>query len=64
MGIYYQEREAAIYDFHRELLHLLDKCGFEIVHLGGDYKRADFYALSNPAQQILIAKAKWVWTRW
>lgn len=46
------------YIFHRELLHLLDKCGFEVVHLWGDYQRTDFYDLPNPGKQLVIARSK------
>ncbi|MBI5303592.1 MAG: class I SAM-dependent methyltransferase [Chloroflexi bacterium] len=45
------------YIFPRELEHLIARAGFEIVHFWGDYARHDFYSLTDPQKQIVVARA-------
>ncbi len=45
------------YFFPREIEHLLARAGFEIVHFWGDYDRQNFWEMSEPLKQIVVAKA-------
>lgn len=46
------------YYFPREIEHLLARTGFEIVHYWGNYEREEFWKMSEPWKQIVVAKAK------
>lgn len=44
------------YFFPRELEHLLARAGFELTHYWGNYQREDFWSLSEPWRQLVIAR--------
>ena len=44
------------YFFPHELQHLLAHAGFEIVHHWGDYARGEFWSMSQPWKQLVVAR--------
>lgn len=44
--------------FPRELEHLLVRAGYEMVHYWGDYNRTDFWSMSAPWQQLIVARPR------
>lgn len=45
------------YFFPRELTNLLARAGFELVHYWGDLHRNDFWKMSEPWKQLVVAKS-------
>lgn len=49
---------ALTYFFPREIENLLRRAGFEIVHYWGNYERENFWEMSEPWKQLVVAKVK------
>ena len=46
------------YFFPRELEHLFVRAGYEIVHYWGEYDRTDFWSMSAPWKQLIVARPR------
>ncbi len=46
------------YFFPREIEHLMARAGFEIVHYWGNYERQNFWEMSEPWKQLVVARVK------